>query len=255
MIELEDILAYDELENHLAPLATDEIILLEESCVKNGIHEPIVVWPVEDKYIIVDGYHRFRISQKHGIQFKTRVKEFANIEQAKEWMERNQRGRRNISDFRKVELALGRSDSEQPTTRDLSARLGYSTGKISSAAYVLKNGTDEIKQLARRGDISVDQAYQRTRKAETPQDYSDQKKLINQIPYAFKADPRMLSIFLFFESNKDREDNPSHMKLAKEWRDIMGLTEDNLPTDTIVKSYIRLRDSIRKDKEKILKYL
>ena len=243
----------EELKEYLRPLSPDELFLLEESCVEDGVLHPMIAWRRGEELILIDGHHRYQIAQKHDLSFDVLEKDFEDIQAVKDWMSSTQRGRRNISDYRKIELELGCSVSERNTTKDLAAKTGFSTGKISSANYVMKNAPEELKELARRGDVSVDQAYQRTRKLETPQDYNDKEKVINQIPPAFKADIRMCSILVYFELNKNRE--ASHIALAKEWRDKYGLNEDNLPVDTIVKNYIRIRDSIRKDKSKILQYI
>ena len=47
------------------------------------------------------------IGTKHGIPFEAVTKEFESRPQVRMWIRANQRGRRNLTDFQQVELALG----------------------------------------------------------------------------------------------------------------------------------------------------
>jgi hypothetical protein len=75
----------------------EEYEQLEKNILAEGIREPIVLWHTEESYIIIDGHNRYSICQKHGITFPFKVIPFKDEEEAKDWMIRNQLGRRNLS--------------------------------------------------------------------------------------------------------------------------------------------------------------
>lgn len=89
-----------ELQDLLQPLTTEEYSLLENSIVTaNGCREPLIVWGS----ILVDGHNRYEICNKHNITFTTSSIAFNNIEESKDWIDRNQAGRRNMTaDFEMV---------------------------------------------------------------------------------------------------------------------------------------------------------
>lgn len=250
-----NIVILPELQEFLNPLDVGEFAKLEEMCRADGILDPLKVAFVNDQYILVDGFNRFRISQKHNIPYKTEIISCNDLDCVKRWMADNQVGRRNVSKFRKFELIRqSMSSNDIPNSREhLIEKTGMSAGTIGQADYVLNNSSDDIKSDARNGVISIHQAYQRTRKKETPQDYEDKDKLINQVPYPYKADIRMQSVFVYFELNKG--DDKSHVQLAKDWQVEEGVTEDQLPVDTIVKNYVRFRNQVRMNKSKIMQMI
>lgn len=67
--------------------------LLEESILRHGVLEPIRHW----RGIIVDGYTRYAICEKHKIAFSHKSMDFADRAEAITWIIRNQIGRRNLS--------------------------------------------------------------------------------------------------------------------------------------------------------------
>jgi N6-adenosine-specific RNA methylase IME4 len=82
-----------EFKNLLPPLTEEEYKALENDCIKNKIHEPIIVW----KNIIIDGYNRYTIAQKNKLSFTTKKIQLKNRKEAKDWIIRNQLSRRNLT--------------------------------------------------------------------------------------------------------------------------------------------------------------
>jgi len=87
-----------EIESVLFPLQEEEFKLLEESILQEGIRDPLVVWPKGDDYILVDGHHRYKIAQKHSLPFRIKEMRFDNLDDVLEWVDRNQLGRRNLTE-------------------------------------------------------------------------------------------------------------------------------------------------------------
>lgn len=71
---------------------------LEKSISDNGFNKafPIILWKGHDN-IIVDGYNRYEICQKLGIEPEYVEQEFESREAVKEWMVKAQLARRNLS--------------------------------------------------------------------------------------------------------------------------------------------------------------
>lgn len=92
-----------ELKECLLEMRSDDKKRLEESILEEGCRDALVIW----NDILVDGHNRYEICQKHEIPFNTIQKEFTDIEGAKQWMYRNQLGRRNLTDKQR-DIIIGR---------------------------------------------------------------------------------------------------------------------------------------------------
>ncbi len=94
-----------DLENLIFNLSSKEFDLLESDIVKNGVLDPIKVFSYENQNVILDGHHRYKISQKHNLPYTTQDLQFNNILDAKIWMLHNQQGRRNLTNYQRADLA------------------------------------------------------------------------------------------------------------------------------------------------------
>ena len=91
----------------LIPLREDELQLLEQSVLAEGIRDPLVAWNRNGDYVLLDGHHRYELAQKHGLTFSTIGLQFNNREEAIQWVLQNQLARRNLTDEQRT-LILGR---------------------------------------------------------------------------------------------------------------------------------------------------
>jgi hypothetical protein len=96
-----------EIESHLFPLRAEELDALEKSVLQDGIRDPLIVWNREGSLILVDGHHRYRLAQKHGLNFEIRERVFRDIDEVLDWIDFNQLARRNMTDEQRA-LVLGR---------------------------------------------------------------------------------------------------------------------------------------------------
>lgn len=173
-----------EFESMIPPLSSEEFAQLEENCVKDGIRDPLVVWELPDGDILVDGHNRWKISAKHaGIRFNVVKMHFKNRDAAKEWILKNQLGRRNLPSYVRAQLALRlkpiiaekakakeherkttcqNSDKSYDTKKELATIAGVSHDTIHKVEVIEKHGTPEIKAKARSGEISTNEAYRQT---------------------------------------------------------------------------------------------
>ena len=89
------ILIDDEFKNLIPPLTDEEYKGLEDSIVKEGCRDALILWG----NTLIDGHNRYEICTKHNIPFKTIEKEFASRDDALLWMIDNQKSRRNLTAF------------------------------------------------------------------------------------------------------------------------------------------------------------
>lgn len=166
-----------EFESLIPPLSPEEFQQLEENCVKEGIRDALITW----NGILIDGHNRFKIAAKHGLLWNEKRMEFADRDEAKIWIYKNQLGRRNIAPFVRAELALKlkpaiaekakerqathteqgyqKSDKAEHTAKELAKIAGVSHDTIHKVETILKNGDKEVIDKARKQEISINQAY------------------------------------------------------------------------------------------------
>lgn len=95
----ETLVIMDELRNLLDLPSDEERKELERNLIEDGgPRDPLVIWDEENA--IIDGHNRYGICKAHDLPYKTVRKSFKDIAAVKEWMLRNQLGRRNLSPVR-----------------------------------------------------------------------------------------------------------------------------------------------------------
>lgn len=88
----DEVKRHPELQNVLRSLLKEEREELEKGILEQGrATVPVQIW----NGFLVDGHNRVEICEEHGLPFSVDVMEFADIEKVKQWMCRQQLGRRN----------------------------------------------------------------------------------------------------------------------------------------------------------------
>lgn len=172
----------EEFQNLIPPLSKEEYTQLEANCVKDGIRDPLVVWPQPDgNNILVDGHNRWNISAQHGgIRFEIKPMQFESREAVKEWIIKNQLGRRNIPNYVRAELALKlkpmiaekaeknlhqgneplqKSVNPVNTQKELAKAAGVSHDTIHKVEKIQAKAPEETKEALRRGELSINSVY------------------------------------------------------------------------------------------------
>lgn len=199
-----------EFERLIPPLAADEFAQLENLLLTEGIRDALVIarYPdenAEETQHLADGHNRYRIATKHGLQYRTQIKDFASEDDVVIWMIDNQKGRRNLTDFVKLELAevkaerlrnkgrekqketlkqgpvlsiIDKTEDKTPhnTRNEIAAELGWSTGKVAMGQKVMKDAPEEVKAQVRAGEMSINQAYKEIKTAEKKQNFEQRKE-------------------------------------------------------------------------------
>ena len=167
-----------EFESLIPPLSAEEFQQLEENCVKEGIRDALITW----NGVLIDGHNRFKIAAKHGLQWTEKKMEFADRDEAKLWIIRNQLGRRNLNSFSRSELAIQgkeliakkakeqqirksvsqKSVEQKPidTQKELAKIAGVSHDTIHKVEAIKKSGDTKLIEEVRNGDISINKGYQ-----------------------------------------------------------------------------------------------
>lgn len=92
-----------EFKDLLPPLREDEYKGLEESILREGCREPILLWD----NVIIDGHNRHEICSKHEVRFNTKRINFESDIHARVWIRRTQlKERRNLSDADRIKVAI-----------------------------------------------------------------------------------------------------------------------------------------------------
>lgn len=87
----------EQFKDLIFPLTNEEMVVLEQSILKHGVRDPLVVWQNGRDYLI-DGHHRWSIIRKHNIKdYKVLKLNFDNKYEAINWIIDNQLGRRNAT--------------------------------------------------------------------------------------------------------------------------------------------------------------
>jgi len=123
-----------EFANYIRPLSDEEFEKLKESIKLEGIRDPLVVW----NGFLIDGYHRYKIATELGIEFKTIEIDLPDKEAVKEWIIKNQLGRRNLTsqEASYYRGKLYESKKRQGARTDLTS--GQNAQKLSTAEEIGK---------------------------------------------------------------------------------------------------------------------
>jgi len=175
----------NEFKSLIPPLTAEEFEQLEKNVLREGIRDPIVVWDGT----VVDGHNRVELAQKHNIPVTLKHFKFRDRDAAKEWIIRNQFGRRNLSSYNRAQLALklkpiisakakenqscGQGGVLLPqnsvkaridTQKELARIAGVSHDTIHKVEVIEINAPEEVKSKINAGDISIHQAYNHIRR-------------------------------------------------------------------------------------------
>lgn len=168
----------------IPPLQEEEYAALEQSILRDGCRDRLVVW----NNILVDGHNRYEICERHQKSFKTTTLERVDSrERAMAWVIDNQLARRNVSDIQRVELALKKKDalaalaqkkqkagvkehsslltdlskgSAMNTRRDVAKDAGVSEGTVAKVEKIKISAVQEVLEMARSEEIKIDVAFQ-----------------------------------------------------------------------------------------------
>lgn len=160
-------------------LTADERTRLEESIINEGCRDPIVIWTGTG--CIIDGHNRYDICRRHAIDYPVIGKEFADEEEAKGWIIKNQLARRNLSaDQRNYLLGMLYNTEKKHHGGD---RSSGQNAHLKTAEILARNHDVNERTVRRAGKFAevVEEI-----KAEAEND-SDMKEIISKAKAKIKA--------------------------------------------------------------------
>ena len=93
----DDIVIDAEFAALIPPLSSEERQQLEDNIVEHGgARDPLVVWGSDGTLTLLDGHNRYEICTRLGLPFDVHEMRFSSRDEAEDWMDRNQLGRRNL---------------------------------------------------------------------------------------------------------------------------------------------------------------
>lgn len=167
----------------IPPLAPEELAQLEANIIKDGCRDPLVVW----NGTLIDGHNRYEICQRNSIKFDTVKMEFDDEHAAQVWTIRNQFGRRNLSNYARVELVLKlepllriKAKENQSggqggvlllqksvkattanTQKELAKAAHVSHDTIAKGKVIDARASDEVKAALRSGETTINAEYKK----------------------------------------------------------------------------------------------
>jgi len=149
-----------EFQNLIPALSTEEREQLEANIIEHGgARDSLVVWQRDDAAdILLDGHNRYEICERLGLPYEVEHLEFNTRDEAADWIDRNQLGRRNLSK-QDYKLLLGRRYNRAKKavggdgTNQHSQQCGQNVRKARTAEKIAKeHGVDE-KTVRRAGQF------------------------------------------------------------------------------------------------------
>lgn len=82
----------------IPPPTDEEYRQLEQNLIADGCRDPLVVWDEgkNGNLVLLDGHTRYKICRANEITFRSKIMRFASRDAARDWMIKNQLGRRNL---------------------------------------------------------------------------------------------------------------------------------------------------------------
>jgi hypothetical protein len=236
---------------------------LKKNCIRDGIRDPLVVWDG----ILIDGHNRYKIATEHGLSYKTEEIQFTDRREAKVWIIMNQLGRRNLPPATRIllakklepqinEAAKERMLAGKQTLSPNGARVsetasqkiakiaGVGHGTVDRFDYVQKHGTPQTVKKMESGEITIGDAYHRTRPTPVQQAKHEHEEFQQQKASAPVVD--------FSEVKKDRDNTETinrdlYVQVLKCGNAIDGICISNKSEDII-----KMAKSVGSDKCKHL---
>lgn len=160
------------------PLSTDERQQLYDNIVDSGIQDRIKVW---DGFII-DGHNRYEIAGELGIDYDTEELWFDSEDEAKDWIIKNQLGRRNL-DPTKASYLRGTLYNERKSKKPKKSPRGHFVPSVNAADEVAAETGVTAKTVKRDGKHAeaVDSLAPKARQAIQQKDVKASKKDIERL--------------------------------------------------------------------------
>ena len=173
----------EEYQDLVPPLTTQEYNDLKTNIKNNGQHQPIIVSDRTGQFVIIDGHHRYKITQELERESLFEIKHFESETEELEYIRDCNIERRNLNTMQKGMIVLrvkdmltdiakknSQSNLKQNLPSDkyltvgrvnekLGNKAGTSHENIRKIKTILKEAPQHIREKALKGQYSVNKAY------------------------------------------------------------------------------------------------
>ncbi len=188
MVCIANIQLNETLKNFLPPLTECQREGLKADILRDGCLSPLIVW----NGMLVDGYHRYAICERHSIPFEVREMTFESLLAACRWTWQHHEHRRNMSLYAGAETVLqfepliaeqakrnqgartdlghdipqnsGECSKDRETDRQLAKDAGVSHDTIAKAKYLRDHADEETKRKLRHNETTINAEYTKLRR-------------------------------------------------------------------------------------------
>ena len=212
----ERIIIRQDFKDLIPQLKPEELKQLEENILLEGVRDPIIIWPIEGEFVLVDGHNRFSICQKHKLEFPFKKVEFKNDDDARDWMIKNQLGRRNLTleeqshlrglrynaeklQGKRSDLTSGQNDQKlntETTAEALGKEYGVSPktivrdGEFAKGIEVIAKEDPELKRKVLKGESKISKS-EIQKLAKSPEKIDE---MINRDSEKVNAKPKQIKL-------------------------------------------------------------
>lgn len=139
-----------EFKNLIPAISHEERKQLEANIVEHGgARDPLVVWRDGDRDTLIDGHNRYEICTRLDLPYEVEAMEFGSRDEAADWIDRNQLGRRNLSK-QDYKLLLGRRYNR---AKKVAGGTEGNTNASKNDAGKLSTSNTTAKKLAREHGV------------------------------------------------------------------------------------------------------
>ena len=170
-----DLLVDPEFKTLIPSLAPNELKDLEESILKEGCRDALVVWT----NTLLDGHNRLEICERNGKPYQIKLISLPNRDAAKIWIINNQFARRNLSPYQRSVLALKLEDIYRAKAKEKQRAADFHGNQYTGALCQNsdKDHVDTKKELAKIARVSHD-TIEKVKKIEAKASPEQKEKLI-----------------------------------------------------------------------------
>lgn len=173
----------------IPPLTEEERAGLVRKLVAEGCQKPMEIWPHDGKDYLIGGYHSYAVCRDYRIRFGRKyIHGLPDRKAVFNWIIENQLGKRDLTDFERVELSARyhgwtaekarenqlsglRRGNVSPSVgtghgvdmaQEIAEFAGVGRTTAVRALAVMRNGSADTVGRARGGKVSINQAYRET---------------------------------------------------------------------------------------------
>ncbi|MEA4934198.1 MAG: ParB/RepB/Spo0J family partition protein, partial [Lawsonibacter sp.] len=149
----------------LPPLSDEQYAALEADILQNGCYSPIIV---NENTVIIDGYHRYEICEKHGIPYRMAVFAFEDDLEAQRWALDTQKARRNLSAWELGQIALKLKPELEAKAKEKEEMRKTTFQKSEKSFLPTSNTTKELADIADTSHDTMNKIIQIDERAPAP---------------------------------------------------------------------------------------